>query len=56
MLCGIEAHDSITHCLVVHAERVLTHDPSVNELANLPTGQMATRETAESTWQRNPIP
>ena len=35
--------------------KFMPHDPSVFELADLPRGWIATRETFETLWQRYPI-
>ena len=41
--------------MVVCLEEVVKRDPSVNELFNLPTGQMATREFVGAKWVREVI-
>ena len=41
---------------VVALETIVRHDPSVLELADLPPGWKATRDSPTSPWHRSPAP
>lgn len=51
------SEDSVTSedAMIVCLEEIVKRDPSVNELFNLPTGQMATREFVGAKWVREVI-
>src|SRR5690242_1368663 len=44
----------VANAAVVALETILRYDPSVQELADLPPGWTATRETTRSPWRRMP--
>jgi hypothetical protein len=40
--------------MLVALHEIVQHDPSVRELADLPLGWVATRDSAGSSWRRSP--
>lgn len=46
---------SMADAMLVALSEVVTRDPSVRELADLPIGWQAARPDANSPWQRGPI-
>lgn len=44
-----------TDARIVALDEIIYGDPSVIELADLPRGWVAVRETMETPWQRHPI-
>jgi hypothetical protein len=48
--------DDPTDGMAVHVEHVIDRDSSVLELADLPAGWWARRETEDGPWIREPIP
>ena len=48
--------DDNTNGIPVHVEHVIERDPSVVELADLPSGWQAWRDSEESPWVRQPYP
>jgi hypothetical protein len=40
--------------VIVHIERVIERDPSITQLADLPEGWRAWRDTEDDSWAREP--
>ncbi len=50
-----DAEVSDSDAQLVSLENIVNHDPSVSELADLPIGWQAWRDSAMSVWKRSPL-